>query len=110
MNTSCNTCAYYRCKNSRRTGSGKHFFKFPPNPERQQLWLKNIGNSKLLLLSPTKLKNRIVCEDHFEIASFSNLNRERLNKLAVPIHFDRDTKAEKPVKELITYGPSTSER
>lgn len=117
MSAKCHTCVYFKCKNTRKNSPNLHFFKFPINPERAKVWVKYVGNSDLLLMSPTKLKNKMVCQKHFADVSFSNIKRERLIKSAVPINF-KETNSErelefcvkKSTKPIQYFGPSSSKR
>lgn len=46
------------------------------------------------LLSETNLKNKVVCEDHFDDSDFTDERRIRLKKTVVPKHFKEDSSDE----------------
>lgn len=46
------------------------------------------------LLSETNLKNRVVCEDHFDDSDFTDERKIRLKKIAVPKKFKEDSSDE----------------
>jgi len=46
------------------------------------------------LLSETNLKNRVVCEDHFDDSNFTDERKIRLKKTAVPKHFKEESSDE----------------
>ncbi|KAF0749004.1 52 kDa repressor of the inhibitor of the protein kinase-like, partial [Aphis craccivora] len=82
----------------KRTNSSLHLFKFPTDPERARSWLNNsviigiLGNTDLL--SKTNLKNRVVCEDHFDDSNFTDERKIRLKKTAVPKNFKEESSDE----------------
>lgn len=46
------------------------------------------------MLSETNIKNRLVCEDHFDDSDFQDLRKIRLKKTAVPKKFKEDSSDE----------------
>lgn len=109
MNIAAHKCVYYQCIKSKIKHSSSHFYSFPTKQARLQQWLKNCCNSKSLLLSPSKLKYKIICDDNFLCSDFVNSTRHRLNKTAVPIHF-RKTSTDSSNKQSKSALISDEER
>lgn len=62
-----------------------HFFHFPIRDwERLDVWAKNAEKLEFKDLPLSKLKNKVVCQDHFENKMFMNYLKEGLTKTAVP--------------------------
>ncbi|XP_030633868.1 THAP domain-containing protein 5-like [Chanos chanos] len=87
-------CTAPNCKNdSRDTGSGKRsFYKYPlHDPERLQLWLKNMGREEW---SPTR--HQYICHEHFLPSCFTlRWGIRYLATDAVPTIFDLTESAKK---------------
>lgn len=84
------TCAYLNCQNSRQNCDFS-FFGFPADPNLCNIWLINCGNFDLINVDENKLKNYVVCSQHFTPISFVNSQLKRLNKNAVPVSYKDDT-------------------
>lgn len=69
-----------------------HFFHFPiKNRERCIQWCVYSNNMDFLSLPDEKLKNKVVCDFHFQQNFFMNFKREKLNKTnAVPTIYVTD--------------------
>ncbi|XP_050303478.1 uncharacterized protein LOC126741172 [Anthonomus grandis grandis] len=63
------------------------FFKFPIlKPVLLSQWIENIGNAETYVMDENLLKNKVVCEKHFDQIYIAVSNkRKRLLKSAVPI-------------------------
>lgn len=82
----CQGCVYLNCNNLKNTSDGISFFAFPVKDEaRCKQWLINCGNIHLFDLEEQKLKNRVICELHFEpkYIIYSG-KRKHLTRNAVP--------------------------
>lgn len=62
-----------------------HFFHFPVRDwPRLERWASNADKLDFKKLELSKLKNKVVCEDHFRKNMFMNYLKESLTKTAVP--------------------------
>ncbi|KAM9813106.1 THAP domain-containing protein 5-like [Syngnathus typhle] len=80
-------CSVPNCKNDSTSGSGrKSFYKFPlQDPERLQLWLRNIGRDNW-----TPSRHQYICHKHFESSCFKvRWGTRYLENNAVPTIFRR---------------------
>lgn len=78
-------CTFRGCDNSTVINPKMHFFHFPyKDVARCKKWAANSGNLDFLDLPDSKLRNKVVCEDHFQDHCFMNFKKERLIKTAVP--------------------------
>ncbi|KAJ8981461.1 hypothetical protein NQ317_000137 [Molorchus minor] len=64
------------------------FFRFPKDPIRCSIWLRNCGRADLNLSPEALYSAYVVCSLHFENEMFSSLLKNRLKKNAVPTLFD----------------------
>ncbi|XP_062540150.1 uncharacterized protein LOC134208075 [Armigeres subalbatus] len=78
-------CTFRQCENSTASKPGMHFFHFPIRDwPRLEIWAINAGRLEFKELPLSKLKNKVVCQDHFENRMFMNYLQEGLVKTAVP--------------------------
>lgn len=78
-------CTFRECKHSSLNSPSMHFFHFPyKNMDRCRKWAQNAEKMDFLSLPVNKLRNKVVCEEHFTESSFMNYRRERLIKTAIP--------------------------
>lgn len=79
-------CSYKNCKSSTRTTEHLHFFHYPiKHRERCRKWIEQACNSNLFDLSEDQLRNKVVCELHFEEKCFTDKrSRRRLIHSAIP--------------------------
>lgn len=82
----CQGCVYVNCRNLKSLSSKTSFFAFPVKDEaRCKRWLINCGNKNLYDMEKIKLKNRVICEMHFELKYMSYSGRKKnLTRNAVP--------------------------
>ncbi|KAK5650686.1 hypothetical protein RI129_001715 [Pyrocoelia pectoralis] len=60
-----NKCVYINCGKSRRTCKDLKLFRFPKKPEIHKQWIINCGNEDVACIPPDILRNRYVCQLHF---------------------------------------------
>uniref|UniRef100_A0A1Q3FDE9 THAP-type domain-containing protein n=1 Tax=Culex tarsalis TaxID=7177 RepID=A0A1Q3FDE9_CULTA len=78
-------CTFRKCENSTASRPGMHFFHFPIRDwERLERWAAFADKEEFKELPLAKLKNKVVCEEHFRNNMFMNYLREGLVKTAVP--------------------------
>ncbi|XP_058450903.1 uncharacterized protein LOC131430183 [Malaya genurostris] len=78
-------CTFRECENSTTSKPGMHFFHYPIRDwPRLEKWAINADKREFKMLALSKLKNRVVCEDHFRNEMFMNYLKESLIKTAVP--------------------------
>ncbi|KXJ77063.1 hypothetical protein RP20_CCG008438 [Aedes albopictus] len=78
-------CTFRQCDNSTSSKPGMHFFHFPIRDwPRLEIWARNANKPDFPELPLSKLKNKVVCQDHFENRMFMNYLKEGLVKTAVP--------------------------
>ncbi|XP_039436636.1 titin [Culex pipiens pallens] len=78
-------CTFRKCENSTASRPGMHFFHFPIRDwERLERWAAFADKEEFKELPVSKLKNKVVCEEHFRNHMFMNYLREGLVKTAVP--------------------------
>lgn len=78
-------CSFQFCKNTSASKPSLHFFHYPVrNQERCELWIRNSDKEEFLKMPLAKLRNRVVCQDHFTEDSFMNCKQISLTKSAVP--------------------------
>lgn len=85
-------CSYKNCKNSSDSSKKSTFFRYPVNdPERCNKWIQNACKEQFFQHTTQQLRNRVVCDMHFESTCFTNPLRKRLLPNAIPtldVHFD----------------------
>lgn len=78
-------CTFRNCESSSLSNPGMHFFHFPfRNAERCEKWALYSNNLCFLQLPINKLRNKVICEEHFKDECFMNIRKERLTKWAIP--------------------------
>ena len=78
-------CSYRTCKSATKISGELHFFHYPvKHKERCQQWINNARKPEFLNLPDDQLRNKVVCNLHFEARYFTNIQRKRLVHDAVP--------------------------
>ncbi|XP_055595977.1 uncharacterized protein LOC129746370 [Uranotaenia lowii] len=78
-------CTFRTCENSTASKPGMHFFHFPIRDwPRLETWANYAEKPEFKELPMAKLKNKVVCQEHFHSRMFMNYLRESLTKSAVP--------------------------
>ncbi|XP_066248405.1 uncharacterized protein [Euwallacea similis] len=78
-------CSYKNCINTTKSLDNIHFFHYPvKHRERCVLWIENAGKPNFYDLDEEQLRNKVVCEMHFEDRWFVNTQKKRLLHGAVP--------------------------
>lgn len=78
-------CSYKNCQNTTKTTENVHFFHYPvKHTERCKLWIEKANKPQFLDLEEDQLRNKVICEYHFEDKWFPNSQKKRLLLGAVP--------------------------
>ncbi|XP_056646447.1 uncharacterized protein LOC130451452 [Diorhabda sublineata] len=78
-------CSYKNCQNTTKTTENVHFFHYPvKHIERCKLWIEKANKPHFLDLEEDQLRNKVICEYHFEDKWFPNSQKKRLLLGAVP--------------------------
>lgn len=78
-------CSYRNCKSATKISGELHFFHYPvKHRERCNQWIKNARRPEFFSLPDDQLRNKVVCDLHFERKYFTNVLRKRLVHNAVP--------------------------
>lgn len=78
-------CSYKNCKSATKTSENLHFFHYPvKHTERCKKWIENACKPNFFDLAEEQLRNKVVCELHFESRCFTNIQRKRLLHDAIP--------------------------
>ncbi|KAB0801212.1 hypothetical protein PPYR_05566 [Photinus pyralis] len=79
-------CSYKNCKRSTNNSEKNfHFFHYPSKDyERSLKWIANARKPLFLDLPKDQLRNKVVCQNHFEPHYFTNVSKKRLIQAAVP--------------------------
>lgn len=78
-------CSYKNCKSATKTTENLHFFHYPvKHTERCRKWIQNACKPNFYDLAEDQLRNKVVCELHFEERCFTNISRKRLLHDAIP--------------------------
>lgn len=78
-------CTYKNCQNTTKTTDNVHFFHYPIKyKERCAVWIKNAEKPEFLMLEEDQLRNKVICEVHFEDKWFPNSQKKRLLQGAIP--------------------------
>ncbi|XP_044758755.1 uncharacterized protein LOC123316638 [Coccinella septempunctata] len=78
-------CSYKSCRNTTKTTQNIHFFHYPvKQKERCKAWINRAGKPKFFDLDEYQLRNKVICEVHFEDSCFLNSERKRLLPQAIP--------------------------
>ena len=81
-------CVYFGCLNKRQAKNNEiSFFKFPiSKPVILNQWIQNCGNSNIFISDEESLKNRYICEKHFnKNFVYVSGGRKKLQKEAIPV-------------------------
>ncbi|XP_018566529.1 uncharacterized protein LOC108907362 [Anoplophora glabripennis] len=91
-------CSYKNCTNTTKTTENVHFFHYPvKHKERCKVWIENANKPQFCDLEEDQLRNKVICEVHFEDKWFPNCQKKRLLQGAIPT-LDGDCKTE-PISE-----------
>lgn len=94
-------CSYKNCKSATKTTENLHFFHYPvKHTERCRKWIENACKPQFFDLAEDQLRNKVVCELHFEERSFTNVSRRRLLHDAIPT---LDAGAEVEISQPVEY-------
>lgn len=79
-------CSYKNCERATNNSEKNfHFFHYPSKDfERSLKWIANAKKPAFLDLPKDQLRNKVVCQNHFEMHCFTNANKKRLVHHAVP--------------------------
>ncbi|KAF5284840.1 hypothetical protein FQR65_LT13392 [Abscondita terminalis] len=79
-------CSYKNCVRATNNSEREfHFFHYPvKDPERCLKWITNARKPNFFKLPEDQLRNKVICQNHFEPNYFTNANRKRLIRSAVP--------------------------
>ncbi|XP_030762366.1 uncharacterized protein LOC115887163 [Sitophilus oryzae] len=78
-------CSYKNCTNTTKTTENIHFFHYPvKHRDRCIVWIENACKKEFYNLEEDQLRNKVVCEQHFDPRWFPNPQRKRLLQNAVP--------------------------
>ncbi|KAJ8930903.1 hypothetical protein NQ314_016324 [Rhamnusium bicolor] len=78
-------CSYKNCKNTTKTTENVHFFHYPvKHKERCKIWIEYANKPQFCDLEEDQLRNKVICEYHFEDRWFPNSQKKRLLQGAVP--------------------------
>ncbi|CAH1103428.1 unnamed protein product [Psylliodes chrysocephalus] len=78
-------CSYKNCQNTTKTTENVHFFHYPvKHKERCKAWIENANKPHFCDLEEDQLRNKVICEHHFEDKWFPNSQKKRLLQGAIP--------------------------
>ncbi|CAH0550378.1 unnamed protein product [Brassicogethes aeneus] len=78
-------CSYKNCINRSNNIDDLHFFHYPvQNKEVCKKWIEMAEKPHFNDLTESQLRNKVICDKHFEDKYFTNPLRKRLLKGAVP--------------------------
>nr|XP_022915164.1 uncharacterized protein LOC111425403 [Onthophagus taurus] len=78
-------CSFRNCQSATKTNGDLHFFHYPvKHKERCNEWIRNARRPDFFVLPDDQLRNKVVCDLHFEKCYFTNALRKRLVHNAVP--------------------------
>nr|XP_023023768.1 uncharacterized protein LOC111511926 [Leptinotarsa decemlineata]XP_023023769.1 uncharacterized protein LOC111511926 [Leptinotarsa decemlineata] len=78
-------CSYRNCQNTTKTTDNIHFFHYPvKHKERCKIWIENAQKPQFCDLEEDQLRNKVICEIHFEDKWFPNSQKKRLLQSAIP--------------------------
>ncbi|XP_076262439.1 uncharacterized protein LOC143197696 [Rhynchophorus ferrugineus] len=99
-------CSYKNCTNTTKTTENLHFFHYPVKyRERCIQWIENACKPSFYELEEDQLRNKIVCELHFETKWFLNSQRKRLLPGAVPTIDVEDKDSGVSISSMETEAP-----
>lgn len=77
-------CSFRDCPNTTKT-ENVHFFHYPvKQKERCRQWIENAKKPQFCDLEEDQLRNKVICDQHFEDRWFPNPQKKRLLQGAVP--------------------------
>lgn len=77
-------CSYRECPNTTKT-ENIHFFHYPvKQKERCRIWIENAKKPHFCNLEEDQLRNKVICDQHFEDKWFPNPQKKRLLQGAIP--------------------------
>lgn len=78
-------CSFKSCRNTTKTTQNIHFFHYPvKQKERCKAWINKACKPKFFDLDEYQLRNKVICEVHFENRCFLNAEKKRLLPQAIP--------------------------
>lgn len=79
-------CSYKNCERATNNSEKNfHFFHYPSKDyERSLKWIANARKPLFLDLPKDQLRNKVICQNHFEPHYFTNVSKKRLIQAAVP--------------------------
>lgn len=79
-------CSYKNCtRATNNSAKDFHFFHYPvKDPLRCAEWIANAKKPQFISLPEEQLRNKVVCQLHFEMQYFTNANKNRLIHNAIP--------------------------
>ncbi|KAK9883127.1 hypothetical protein WA026_001322 [Henosepilachna vigintioctopunctata] len=101
-------CSYKNCSNTTKTTSKIHFFHYPVKQrERCKTWIQRAEKPHFFDLDEYQLRNKVICEVHFQDDCFLNSQKKRLYPNAIPslegdAYCDIEEKSPVPLLELNT--------
>lgn len=77
-------CSFRDCPNTTRT-ENIHFFHYPvKQKDRCRQWIENAKKPQFCDLEEDQLRNKVICDQHFEEKWFPNPQKKRLLQGAIP--------------------------
>lgn len=77
-------CSFRDCPNTTKT-ENIHFFHYPvKQKERCRIWIENARKPHFCNLEEDQLRNKVICDQHFEDKWFPNPQKKRLLQGAIP--------------------------
>lgn len=77
-------CSFRDCSNTTKT-ENIHFFHYPvKQKERCRIWIENARKPHFCNLEEDQLRNKVICDQHFEDKWFPNPQKKRLLQGAIP--------------------------
>lgn len=77
-------CSFRDCPNTTKT-ENIHFFHYPvKQKERCRIWIENARKPHFCNLEEDQLRNKVICDQHFEYKWFPNPQKKRLLQGAIP--------------------------
>lgn len=78
-------CSYRNCKSATKLNGDLHFFHYPvKHRDRCNQWIKKARRPEFFNLPDDQLRNKVICDLHFEPKYFTNILRKRLVHNAIP--------------------------
>lgn len=78
-------CSYKNCTNTTKSTDTIHFFHYPVRHKGRCIqWIENANKPSFYILEEEQLRNKVICELHFEDKWFPNNQKKRLLQGAIP--------------------------